>query len=47
MADQYDLAEQLLGLAVDDQPALLAMVDVPAVTDAIIGFHAKQTAEDD
>jgi hypothetical protein len=28
MADQHDLAEQLLGLAVDDDAALRAMVDV-------------------
>jgi len=45
MADQHDLAEQLLGLATDDEAALRAMVDVPAVTDAIVGFHAQQTVE--
>lgn len=45
MADQHDLAEQLLGLAAEDEAALRAMVDVPAVTDAIVGFHAQQTVE--
>lgn len=45
MADQRDLAEQLLGLAADEEAALRAMVDVPAVTDAIVGFHAQQTVE--
>jgi HEPN domain-containing protein len=45
MADQHDLAEQLLGLAIDDERALGAMVDVPAVTDAIVGFHAQQAVE--
>lgn len=45
MADQQDLAEQLLGLATDDEAALRAMVVVPAVTDAIVGFHAQQTVE--
>lgn len=45
MADQHDLAEQLLGLAAKEEAALRAMVDVPAVTDAIVGFHAQQTVE--
>lgn len=45
MADQHDLAEQLLGLAAEDEAALRAMVDVPAVTDAIVGFHAQQAVE--
>lgn len=45
MADQHDLAEQLLGLAAEDEAALRAMVDVPAVTDAIVAFHAQQTVE--
>lgn len=38
MADQHDLAALLLGLADDDAAALRAMVDVPAVTDAIVGL---------
>lgn len=45
MADQRDLAEELLGLAADDETALLALVDVPSVTDSIVGFHAQQAVE--
>jgi len=45
MADQHDLADLLLGLAADDDAALRAMVDVPAVTDGIVGFHAQQAVE--
>jgi len=45
MADQADLARELLGLAVDDLTAAQALVDVPSVTEAIVGFHAQQAAE--
>lgn len=45
MADQHDLARQLVGLAEDDLAAADAMVDVAAVTDAIVGFHAQQAVE--
>lgn len=45
MADQHDLAELLLGLAADDQAAVRAMLDVPSVTDSIVGFHAQQAVE--
>jgi HEPN domain-containing protein len=45
MADHADLARELLGLAADDLTAARALVDVPAVSDAIVGFHAQQTAE--
>jgi HEPN domain-containing protein len=45
MASQRDLAEQLLRLARDDEVAARAMLDVGAVTDAIIGFHAQQAVE--
>jgi HEPN domain-containing protein len=45
MADQADLARELLRLAVDDLTAARALVDVPAVSDAIVGFHAQQTVE--
>jgi hypothetical protein len=42
MADQADLARELLGLAADDLMAARALVDVPAVSDVIVGFHAQQ-----
>jgi HEPN domain-containing protein len=45
MADQADLARELLGLAADDLTAAQALVDVSSVTDAIVGFHAQQAAE--
>jgi HEPN domain-containing protein len=45
MADQADLARELIGLAADDLTAARALVDVPAVSDAIVGFHAQQAAE--
>jgi HEPN domain-containing protein len=45
MADQGDLARELLGLAADDLTAARALVDVPSVSDAIVGFHAQQAAE--
>jgi HEPN domain-containing protein len=45
MADQADLARELLDLAADDLEAARALVNVSAVTDAIVGFHAQQAAE--
>jgi HEPN domain-containing protein len=45
MADQGDLARELLRLAADDLTAARALVDVPSVSDAIVGFHAQQAAE--
>jgi HEPN domain len=45
MANERDLAEQLLRLARDDEAAARAMLDVGAVTDAIVGFHAQQAVE--
>jgi HEPN domain-containing protein len=45
MASQRDLAEQLLKLAREDGIAARAMLDVGAVTDAIVGFHAQQAVE--
>ncbi len=45
MADQADLARELLGLARDDLAAADALIDVARVTDAIVGFHAQQAAE--
>jgi len=45
MASEHDLAERLLRLARDDEAAARAMLDVVAVTDAIVGFHAQQAVE--
>jgi HEPN domain-containing protein len=45
MAEQRDLAEQLLGLAGEDEVAARALLNVGAVTDAIVGFHAQQAVE--
>lgn len=45
MADQHDLARELLGLAEDDLVAAGALLDVAAVSDAIVGFHAQQAVE--
>lgn len=41
MASQRDLAEQLLSRAREDEVAARAMLDIGAVTDAIVGFHAQ------
>lgn len=45
MADQADLARELLALATDDLAASMALADVSTVSDAIVGFHAQQAAE--
>lgn len=45
MTDERTVASELLGLAEDDLVAARAMVAVPAVSDAIVGFHAQQAAE--
>jgi HEPN domain-containing protein len=45
MADHDDLARELLGLAAGDIAAARARIDVPSVSDAIVGFHAQQAAE--
>jgi HEPN domain-containing protein len=45
MADQVDLARELLVLAADDLTAATALADVAAVSDTIVGFHAQQAAE--
>jgi HEPN domain-containing protein len=45
MASQRDLADQLLGRAREDEVAARAMLDISAVTDAIVGFHAQQAVE--
>jgi HEPN domain-containing protein len=45
MADRADLARDLLALAGDDLAAVHALADAPAVSDAIVGFHAQQATE--
>jgi HEPN domain-containing protein len=45
MADQSDLARELLELARDDRAAAAALLEVGAVSDAIVGFHAQQAVE--
>jgi HEPN domain-containing protein len=45
MADQRDLAEELLGLANDDLVAVRALLAADEVSDAIVGFHAQQAVE--
>lgn len=45
MADQGDLAQQLIALATDDLSAARALVEVETVSDAIVGFHAQQAVE--
>jgi HEPN domain-containing protein len=45
MADQRDLARELIDLARDDLAAAEALLDVAAVSDAIVGFHAQQAVE--
>jgi HEPN domain-containing protein len=45
MADQHDLAEELLARASDDEAAVRALLDVESITDSIVGFHAQQAVE--
>jgi HEPN domain-containing protein len=45
MADQDDLARELLALAADDLIAAGVLIEVPTVSDAIVGFHAQQATE--
>lgn len=45
MADQADLAHDLLALADDDRAAANALLDVGEVSNAIVGFHAQQAVE--
>ena len=45
MADERDLANQLLRRAGDDLVAVEAMVPLESVADVIIGFHAQQAVE--
>jgi excisionase family DNA binding protein len=45
MADQADLARDLLALADDDRAAAHALLDVGEVSNAIVGFHAQQAVE--
>lgn len=45
MADQDDLARDLLRLAEEDRAAVEALQEAGAVSDAIVGFHAQQATE--
>lgn len=45
MADQGDLARELLSRAEDDHAAAAALLEVGTVSDAIVGFHAQQAVE--
>ena len=45
MADQTDLARELIKLARDDRAAAAALLEVGAVSDAIVGFHSQQAVE--
>lgn len=45
MADQGDLARELLGLARDDHEAGRALLPIDTVSDSIVGFHAQQAVE--
>lgn len=45
MADQQDLARELLARAQDDERAARALLPAGEVSDAIVGFHAQQAVE--
>jgi HEPN domain-containing protein len=45
MADERDLARELIGLAADDRAAAAALLDIAGVSDAIVAFHAQQAVE--
>ena len=45
MANQHDLAKQLLQRASDDEAAARAMLPVGSVTDMIVGMLAQQAVE--
>ncbi len=45
MADAHDLARELVALAEDDRAAAEALLDVTAVSDAIVAFGAQQAVE--
>ncbi|HLL92853.1 MAG TPA: HEPN domain-containing protein [Solirubrobacteraceae bacterium] len=45
MANQHDLAEQLLQRASDDEAAARAMLPIESVTDMIVGTLAQQAVE--
>jgi len=45
MADQHDLARELIALAQDDRLAAEALLEVPAVSGAIVAYHAQQAVE--
>ncbi len=45
MADQFDLARELLAHARDDERAARALLPAGEVSDTIVGFHAQQAVE--
>lgn len=45
MADQRDLARELVALAQEDRVAAEALIKVAAVSDAVVAFHAQQAVE--
>lgn len=45
MADQRDLARELLAYARDDERAARVLLPAGEVSDAIVGFHAQQAVE--
>jgi len=45
MADQFELARELLALADDDLVAVRALSEASQVSNAILGFHAQQAVE--
>jgi HEPN domain-containing protein len=45
MADDSDLARELIGRARDDRAAAAALLGVGTVSDAVVGFHAQQAVE--
>lgn len=45
MADQQDLARELLTRAQDDERAAQALLPAGDVSDTIVGFHAQQAVE--
>jgi HEPN domain-containing protein len=45
MGGEHELARQLLDRAADDVIAAGTLLEVDAVSDAIIGFHAQQAVE--
>jgi HEPN domain-containing protein len=45
MTDDGDASRVLIDLARDDEFAARSLLDIPGVSDAILGFHAQQAVE--